>query len=366
MTSPKEAARYLAEQAGISPNGDKPQYRLRTFDLADIEPKAVTWIWPQRIPRGKFSMLAGDPGLGKSYLSLDIATRISLGSHWPDGGKVDQGKVLLISVEDGLEDTIRPRLDLLGADLRMIRAIDSLVESDEEQKALSLEDHLQLLEVEILAYEAVLLILDPILAFTGKSDTHKASQVRAMVAPLAAMADRTLCSILAIIHLNKKSGEMNSVYRLTGSLDFAAAARSVMVVGKHPDDANKRVLCPVKMNLSAMPDSLEYYFTSDGYFDWGDAVKLDANDLLNIPSQDDKSAREQAKDFLCDILMDGPMVANDVWDSAKQHGISQNTLRRAKDDIGVVIYRNQISTGKKGNPGYVWSLVPPEEETVVG
>jgi putative DNA primase/helicase len=203
---------------------------------------------------GKLSIIAGDPGLGKSYLTLDVSARISLGGPWPDGGNAPQGNVLIISAEDGLEDTIRPRLDLLDADLSRIHAVSTTLRQGNQEVPFSLIDHLVQLEQAIIQHNAVLLVLDPVLAFTGKrTDTYKSSEVRAVLAPLATMADRTGCAVLAVLHLNKRSGELNSIYRLTASLDFAAAARSVLVVGKHPDDSNCRVLAPVKMNCRQCP-----------------------------------------------------------------------------------------------------------------
>ncbi len=379
MTTPGESAQDLSDLYNLGAYGDhrngnnngqkeEPEpLRLKVYNLQDIAPQPVTWLWPQRFPVGKFCMLAGDPGLGKSYLTLDVASRISLGGKWPNGGDVPIGNVLIISVEDGMADTIVPRLTLLGADLKRIRCIGATVENSEETRAFNLQDHLQLLEDQILEFKATLLILDPVLAFTGNKDTHKSSDVRAVMAPLAEMADATQCTILAIIHLNKKSGEFNSIYRLTGSLDFAAAARSVMVVGKHPDIEGRRVFAPVKMNLSAMPPAIEFAFLDDGLFAWGQESTLEANDILSVPiNPEDKSTREQVKDFLLDLLHDGPMYAKDIWRAVDDHGYAKNTVRRAADDIGVQTWQNKGKAGAKGSPGWTWGLLPPDESDNLG
>ena len=363
MTSPKEAAQYLATEAGISTNGHDPAaFRLRTHDLANIKPREVQWLWYRRLPRGKFCLLGGDPGLGKSYMTLDIATRVSLGSAWPDGiGTAEEGKTLIISVEDGMEDTIRPRLDLLGANLDNIRCIEPIVESDAKTAGLNLADHLMELEQEIIDYRATLLILDPVLAFTGlKADTHRASDVRSILGPLASVADRTLCTVLGIMHLNKRSTELNSLYRISGSGDFGAAARRVQLVGKHPENEARRVLAPVKMNLSAMPTALEFGFSDTGDFTWYGNTSLEANQILQMVDLEEKSARNQAKDFLFDILQDRPMYAKEVWDAADAHGISKNTLRRACGEIGVHISQATDKSGKRGSPGWVWELIPSD------
>lgn len=295
--SPMEVALGQAEQEinRNTPEG-RPAYRLRVHDVADIDPKPVQWLWPKRLPLGKLCLLAGDPGLGKSYLTLYFAARVSLGGPWPDhSSDAPRGNVLISSVKDGMADTIRPRLGALGADLSMIRIVEAIVESDADNRALSLVDNLQLLEREIIGSDTALLILDPILAFTGVKDTHRASDVRAVLGLLAAMAKVTGCTILAVMHLNKRSGEFNSIYRITGSGDFAATARSVMVLGKHPEIEGRRVFAPVKMNLSAMPESLECDFTDDGVFRWVGTSTLEAIDLLSTPSPEENGARQKQK-----------------------------------------------------------------------
>ena len=181
----------------------------------------------------------------------------------------------------------------------------------------------------------------------------KGSDVRAILAPLAAMAERTGCAVLAILHLNKRSGEYNGIYRLTASLDFTAAARSVLVVGKHPDDSNRRVLAPVKSNLSAPAASLGFHFTEDGYFTWDGVVDLDANAILASPDLEDRTIRDEAKDYLADILAAGPLPSKDVLEDGKQCGFNETTLRRAAKDIGVKSERVG-GIGKKGS--WEWRL----------
>jgi len=372
MTSPGDSARALDEMYNLGvygdhrngnghPEDDKPGYKLRVHNAAEVQPKTITWLWPGRFPVGKFCMLAGDPGLGKSYMALDIAARVSLGGEWPDGGGVLRGNVLIISVEDGMADTIVPRLIKLGADLSNVQIIEAEVTSNEDIKSFNLTDHLLLLEEQVLAFNASVLILDPILAFTGAKDTHRSSDVRAVLAPLANMADRTGCTILSIIHLNKKSGEFNSVYRLTGSLDFAAAARSVMVVGKHPDIEGRRVFAPVKMNLSAMPPALEYSFTDDGVFSWGNQTDLEANDILATPTPETQSARDKAEEFLRETLGGGPVFATALQDEAREAGHKSKTLDRASRVVGV--HKYQVGNkGTSGTGGWVWSLSPKPDD----
>ena len=265
---------------------------------------------------------------------------------------------MILSAEDGVGDTIRPRLDLLGADLSRIHAINTTVRQGDKELALSLAEHLNLLELEIFRRQALLLVLDPILAFTGRADTHKSAEVRAILAPLMGTAERTGCAVLAVIHLNKRSGESSSIYRLMASLDFAAAARSVFVVGKHPADPDRRVLAAVKANLSAMADSLAFRFDEDGLFAWDGVVALDANDILAAPLKEEAeeaTALSEAVEFLLEVLVDGPVESKDVLKEAKEAGLKERTLDRAKTRVGVVAIRKGKG-GQRGGGIWYWSL----------
>ena len=178
------------------------------------------------------------------------------------------------------------------------------------------------------------------------------------------MADRTGCTVLAIMHPNKKSSEFNSVYRITSSLDFVAAARSVLVVGRHPDLDDVRVLAPAKTNLTVPPASLQYKVSDDGTdvgaFTWLGETDLGANDVLQGPTPGEKGALEEAKDFLFEILENGSVLSNDVLDAAKAKGVAEKTLRRAAKVMGVVVFQPKVKTGSRGSPGWVWSLLPDD------
>jgi len=222
--------------------------QLQITTMRDVTPSRVEWLWEKRVPRGKLTVLAGDPGVGKSYAVLSFAGTLSVGGVWPDGNAAPLSNVLIVSAEDGLADTIRPRLDLLKADLGRIHHINTVLREGEKEVGLSLSDHLFQIEEAIIEYRADLVILDPILAFMGKkADTHKSSDVRAVLAPIGSVAERTGCAFLAVLHLNKRSTEGSSIYRLMASLDFAAAARAVFIVGKNPDDPDQRVFAAVKI-----------------------------------------------------------------------------------------------------------------------
>ena len=329
---------------------DSEEIRLHTTLLADVVPEQVKPLWPKRIFRGKLAVMVGDPGVGKSYASLDIAARVSLGGPWPDGsGNAPKGNVLLLSAEDGLADTVKPRLELLGADMNHIHSLRLTVSKGAEEIGLSLQQHLLEIERFIVENDIILMVADPLLAFTGKTDTHKTAEVRALLSPMAAMAERTGCAILAVMHPNKNSQEGNALYRISASLDFAAAARSVMVVvAKHPDDPEQRVVATIKCNLTAHPEPMAFGFTHGGHFTWMGVTEVDVSRLMAPPVRDeDRNEREEAKDFLKSLLADGPVPAPKVQQESKELGISNRTLSRAKSDLGVVSLRS--GAGEEGH-----------------
>ena len=350
---PRGALPVVGEGSSPLEGGVKVPPKLKITTMGSVLARKVLWLWPGRIPQGKLTVIAGDPGLGKSLLTLDMAARVSFGGPWPDIGIAPLGDVLLITAEDGLDDTVRPRLDLLEADVSRIHAIEISVDDNGENVALSLTEHLPQIEEAVATYAAILLVIDPILALTGRKDTHKASDVRAILAPLAAMAERTGCAVVTILHLNKNSKEGNALYRVTSSLDFVAAARSALVVGEHPDDPDRRVLASIKANLSAKPALLGFHIDDRGCFIWDGVVDLDVHALLNVPLPDEKAARDEAKDFLLEVLKNGPRPAAEVQTEARQYGITDTTLKRAAKDLEL----QKIRVGGIGKDGHwEWAL----------
>ncbi len=331
--------------------------RLCVTRLSDVEPKEVDWLWSKRIPRGKNTVVAGDAGVGKSLLTLDIASRVSKGSEWPNGENgVEPGNVLLVTAEDGLDDTVVPRLIELGADTQRIQGIGIAVEDGRgRQVGLSLERHLNLIEYEVRNSNADLLVIDPVTAFAGSRDTHKASDVRQLLSPMGAMAAKHGCAVVTVMHLNKNSQETNALYRVSGSTDFMAVARSAHLVVEHPDDEELRVFGPIKANLSAPAKPLGFRI-ADGQFTWETGpVDISMSDLLHTPSSpDERSAIDDAEDFLRQLLKEGVVSRRQIMQEAEEAGISERTLKRAKSRLGVEA--NRVSDGNEGKGHWEWSL----------
>lgn len=316
--------------------------------LSDVTPRQVQWLWPGRIPLGKISIIAGDPGLMKSMLSLDMAARVSRGLPWPDGGNAPLGDVLLLTAEDDLDDTVRPRLDTLGADVNRITAL-TMIWTPEGERAFNLHEHLPMLE-QALTPETRLVIIDPVLAFTGGTDTHVSAQVRGVLAPLAKLAQQTQVSVTGIIHLNKKIAG-NAFQRILASIDFSAAPRSVLLVGEDGDDPTLRHFAVVKNNLAAPAETLTYRWT-DG-FTWTGKSDLTAHQLLAAPADGEgRTALIEAKEILEDLLSCGPMPPTEIRKAAAAAGVKEATLRGAKDALGVRSVR--IGFGPGGQ--WMWEL----------
>ncbi|MDO8629885.1 MAG: AAA family ATPase, partial [Phycisphaerales bacterium] len=335
--------------------------------LSDVTPRPVEWLWSGRFAIGKLTLIAGDPGLGKSFVTLDMAARVSTGTPWPDrrGDPIPAGDVILLSAEDDLEDTIRPRLDAAGADVTRITAIQGVNYYDPDTqrdtiKSFNLEVDLPALESAIgKSTDCRLIVVDPISAYCGRADGHKNTDVRALLAPLAKLAADHRVAVVAVTHLNKGGGA-NALYRAMGSLAFVAAARAVWLVTKDADNPSRRLFLPAKNNLA--PDDrtgLAYSLFANGPDDaavvaWeADPVTIRADEALAAESgcsSDRTTALAEAVAWLRDQLADGSKPAKTVKEAAEADGIAKRTLDRAKADLGVEATRDGFS-----GP-WVWKL----------
>jgi archaellum biogenesis ATPase FlaH len=315
---------------------------LRCF--SDIAPKPLRWLWPERIPLGKLTLLIGDPGLGKSLLTADIASRVTRGTSFPDGVTCELGSVILLSAEDDAADTIRPRLDAAGADVSRVHILEAvsiqLTDGSLTEKTFNLETDVAALEAALQEHPDVrLLVIDPISAYLGGVDSHSNSEVRGVLARLAALAAQYNVAVLCVTHLRKSAGV--AVYRAIASIAFTAAARAVWAVASDPEDVERRLLLAVKQNLSANPGGLafriEMTHNNVARLAWEPgAVVLAANDVLgNVDVQQDQSERREAREWLVDFLADGPVAVKRIQDGAKAAGLSWMTVRRAKEGLAV-------------------------------
>jgi putative DNA primase/helicase len=227
--------------------------RLKLTKLSDVKPKEVDWFWEGRIAFGENTIIAGMPGVGKSYLTLAIASHVSTGSKWPDGADCDVGNVFFITAEDSLEHTVVPRLKKLGADLDRIEHID--------MESLVLGKHLSDIEEALVSEDISLVVIDPIAAVIGNKNTHKASDVRQFMIPIAEMAERTQTAIITV------SCEKDTLNRVSGSVFFVAEDPVITAEDSLTHD-NLRGFWHIKSNLSKLAEPLAFKISEVNGFQW--------------------------------------------------------------------------------------------------
>jgi hypothetical protein len=329
--------------------------------LSSVEPEEVSWLWPSWLALGKLALVDGDPGLGKSAMTLDLAARVSAGNAFPDGAECESAGVVLLSAEDGLADTIRPRLDAAGADTSKILALATVPDENGHDRLLSIPEDLALIEMGIRRVGARLVVVDPLMAFlSGDTNSHRDQDVRRALAPLAGIAERTGAAVLVVRHLNKAAAN-NPLYRGGGSIGIIGAARMAFVVGKDPQDENRRVLASTKNNLAMPPASLMFGLeeaeSGSVKVNWLGNSEVSAKDLLATPQDHEHAdARSEAVEFLSEVLADGPLPAKQVIEEADNAGIAEKTLRRAKKLLDVIVYRENTTGEKRGSGRWLWKL----------
>ena len=314
---------------------------LALVRLSDVEPEPIEWLWPSRIPKGKVTLLVGDPGAGKSFVSLAISASVTNGTPLPGGEPQAPRSVLIWNGEDGTADTIRPRSEAAGADLARMYVIEGELAEDGRHSPFGLLSVGLLAEHVAQAGDIGLVVVDPIAALLAGVDAHRDSDVRSSLQPLADFAERFGVAVLAIAHLNKRDAE-RALYRVGGSIGFVGLARSVLLAAIDPEDG-RRAIAPLKCNLAAMPDPIEYRIDEQGRFWWGSASdELTADHLLRVVKPERYGgASAKAEQFLREVLAAGPMPANDLEAFAEDRGIAIATLKRARRSVGMKAQRTR-------------------------
>lgn len=353
----------------LDPREAKPGRKPKIVCLADVKPERVSWLWKPYLPLGKLCLLEGDPAAGKTFISLAVAAAVSRGytlgaadgqPHEP----VTPGNVVLMTCEDGLADTIRPRLDSLGAEPRNVFALEgwNVTRNGKEAAAglVTLKD-VELLEETLAEHRPLLLIVDPVVGFMGDADANKATEVRPLLHGLSQLAEKHGTCVLLLRHLTK-GATSRAHYRGQGSVDFLAAARSVLLAGRDPVSGESAV-AHLKSSCAPRGTSLGYKLDADG-FQWTGASSLTGEDLVAADESNGKrSSLEDAVAFLREELAGGPQPTKVVEAAAREQKIAARTLDRARQTLGVVSARSALPGQATGAPRGPWTLSLPGTPT---
>lgn len=316
----------------------KPE-TVKIIRMSDVELTPVDWLWKPYLPFGKLSVLQGNPGEGKTYFAMHLAAACTNGKLLPNMERMEPFNVIYQTAEDGLGDTVKPRLIEAGADLDRVLVID---DSDVQ---LTLSD--ERIEKAIIENNARLVIIDPIQAYLGADvDMNRANEVRPIFMRLGQVAQRTGCAILLIGHLNKAAG-MQSLQRGLGSIDIATAVRSVMFIGKLKHDPTMRILTHEKSSLAPPGVSLAFSLGDEGGFRWVGEYDITADEMLSGIEPQRETKIQQAKDLICALLAGGKqMLSEDIDKAALERGIPGRTVRDAKRELGDAL-KSKIVEGRK-------------------
>ena len=326
---------------------DEPNLKL--INMEQVEVEKIDWLLYPFIPFGKVTIVQGDPGEGKTTMVLQIIAKLTKGEAvLPSGSDepaleaktvdLEPVNVIYQTAEDGLGDTIKPRLLSAGADCSRVMVID------DNDQALTMMD--ARLEEAIIKTNARLVVLDPIQGFLGTAvDMHRANEIRPLMKRVAVLAEKYHCAIILIGHMNKNSNGKSS-YRGLGSIDFQAAARSVLIVGRIKDEPEIRVVCHVKCSLAPEGKSIAFRLDKDTGFEWIGEYDISADDLLSGDNRGQKI--HEAKEFLKEILVSGSVAQTKVAEEAESRGIKKKTLWNAKKEL-------EIESVKIGNQWF-WML----------
>jgi putative DNA primase/helicase len=348
-----DALKANGPDPGQSPSG------LIIVRASDVTPVAVDWIWDGRIARGKITIIAGLPDVGKSQIGAHIAARITKGEHWPNGARAPQGDVVILASEDGIEDTWVPRLMAAGADLTRVHFIKMVIDKHGKRRSFNLQEDLEVLGEKLnVLQKPQLLVVDPITSYLGKVDAHRTPDVRAVMDPIGDFAERSGIGVFAVTHPPKS--QVTAMNAFTGSMAFVAGARIAFIVVPEPE-TQRHLMLAVKNNVGQKAQGRGYIIegktAAPGIIApriiWDDApVDMTADQALAAINRHNKDGGSltEAKDFLRELLAKGPIPAKEAEEAAEANGVSERTLRRARKELGIKTSKSSFDAG------WTWSM----------
>jgi hypothetical protein len=373
-----EATPIWSPSASVPSPADGYRNALLSRCAAEIKPEKIEWLWPGRLARGKHTCIAGEPGTGKSQLTIAVIAALTTGGLWPCGeGRASTGNVIILSAEDGAADTITPRLMAAGADLTRVHIVSAVRNADGSRRTLNLQNDLELLERKISEIGNVcLVVVDPVSSYLGKTDSHKNSEVRGVLEPLSEMAERTRVAILSVTHFSKSGANSTTkaLHRFIGSIAFTGAPRVALAVIEDVEQPGRLLLLHAKNNIAKAPQGLafrvEQCFVDDGILasriSWEtEPVAITANEALAADASSNRAVGNEAVEWLQELLAHSSLPAKQVRSEADAAGYSWATIRRAKKAAGVEAFR-EGGTADKGHWVWCLSAAVPGPETLRG
>lgn len=355
-------AKFVEQELGAA--------ELISVNAANIPMRAIEWLWPNRLAYGKLGLLGGLPDMGKGLITAFMMACITTRMGYPcgEGAPPRFGRVLYLSAEDDIEDTIIPRLKAAGADLTRIEII-KCVRKEGKDKSVSLVTDLDELRAKIDKHGAEMIVIDPVASYTGKVNNHMNAEVRSFLTPLTDMAAEKHIFVLGVVHFNKKVDVTSAMLRISDSLAYVAAARHVYVVVNDPEIEGRRLFVKAKNNLSPDNKALSYFTQAKKvgfdeklqkeiwapYVVWGtEHVKVTANEAMQAEGGGaSQFARREAKQFLLDRMEPGtPVGGATLIEEAEANGIAERTLRRAQKELRIRAYKPKGSLDGQ----WVWEL----------
>lgn len=307
------------------------QETVEIINMQDVESKEVEWLWYPFIPYGKLTIIQGDPGEGKTSFILNLAAKLSQGECFEQEEKQEPLNIIYQTAEDGLNDTVKPRLERAGADCSKILVIDDQVES------LSFQD--ERIEKAIRQTGAKLIVFDPLQAYLGERvDMNRANEIREVTKKIAQIADRYSCAIVLIGHMNKGGG-IKAAYRGMGSIDFFAIARSVLLVARVPEEPDIRAIAQIKNNLAPEAETVAFRLEENS-FEWIGGYEITTDELLSGFSSSNK--KKKAEDLVMKLLTENESYpSKEIYEKGKQAGISRRTLESVKSELNIISFKEK-------------------------
>jgi hypothetical protein len=347
---------FVTENGSQDSEGKKLK-PLKAVRFSEIEAKPIEWLWNPFLARGTFNLMEGEEGLGKTFLTCAFATAIAAGKGLPgvpEDEHIEASNVLLISAEDSLSHVLKPRLESMNADCEKIIAIDEPFTLDAEG--------IFRLKMVLAEYEPRAVFIDPLFSYTGKVNLDRDSDIRTITDALKSIAETFDCCIVGIRHIGKSKGFGDARNAGLNGIGWRASARSVLLIGKNPENEFQKALCQTKNNLAPKYQKSIGFEIKESQFFWTGESGLTAETMLSQLRNDtgeERGEKQDAISFLKTVLSDGEKSAKDVQTEARQLGISEATLRRAKHALNVKSDKKGGNFG--GNPQWFWKLETAED-----